>query len=46
MFLKWLNKQIIRLTCLIKGCDGRTGTHADCIKCPGYDMNNSNCDIL
>jgi hypothetical protein len=32
--------------CLIKGCDGRTGAHEHCTKCPAYDIMKTNCDIL
>jgi len=45
MKLSWWQRLKSLITCLYKGCDGRTGTHDYCSQCKAYRTDKTSCDI-
>jgi len=44
-FKSWIRHLHSRFWCLYQSCGGYTGTYANCINCPAYHPNKTNCEI-
>lgn len=42
--MKFFSKLYTMIWCWIKGCNGYTGEHAECVYCPAYNPSNTHCD--